>query len=160
MRADNLNNLNPQTDMQTINLNLPPTSAPRVQRGHLTDASNRTSTGRADVSPRPPALSPDRELSQLAARDTARPLRVETTRAPSDPELAMQETGGRLNTAFAWLVFHAVVIWAGAHAWLTLKRQCAWCRCRLGGNPLSRNVTHGICPACRKRFLAAAGIKS
>jgi len=32
--------------------------------------------------------------------------------------------------------------------WLHCKRTCSWCKKRLGGNPLSFNVTHGICPVC------------
>jgi len=33
--------------------------------------------------------------------------------------------------------------------WCRTKRKCAWCKKWLGGNPLSRRVSHGVCPRCR-----------
>jgi Zn finger protein HypA/HybF involved in hydrogenase expression len=36
------------------------------------------------------------------------------------------------------------------------KHVCAWCRPQrwIGGNPFSKQLTHGICPACRERQIA------
>ncbi len=31
---------------------------------------------------------------------------------------------------------------------VTLRRECAWCKQFLGGDPASPQITHGICPAC------------
>ena len=33
--------------------------------------------------------------------------------------------------------------------WCRTKRKCAWCKKWLGGNPLSRRVSHGVCTRCR-----------
>ena len=71
-----------------------------------------------------------------------------------DPEYLANQSAGPATLAFAWLVFQAVIVWTSVITWLTWQRQCAWCQCRLGGNPLSRRVTHGICPCCQKDFLA------
>jgi hypothetical protein len=41
--------------------------------------------------------------------------------------------------------------------WLRFKRICAWHQpkpCRMGGNPLARRRTHGICPDCFARISA------
>lgn len=35
-----------------------------------------------------------------------------------------------------------------ARRWLTLRRQCAWCKRRLGGNPFATRTTSGICNSC------------
>lgn len=44
---------------------------------------------------------------------------------------------------------------ARAIHWLRCRRVCAWCGRRLGGNPLSRTVTHGLCWRCLARERAA-----
>ena len=36
--------------------------------------------------------------------------------------------------------------------WLKNLRICAWCKCRIGGNPLAKTITHGICSKCRDTF--------
>lgn len=43
-----------------------------------------------------------------------------------------------------WALF-----WLGAvaHGW-RWRRECAWCHRWLGGNPLARRVTDGICADC------------
>ena len=64
-----------------------------------------------------------------------------------DPELATQESSG----ALVWLTFHAVALWSAASHWLKFKRMCAWHEPkprRMGGNPLARRTTHGMCPEC------------
>lgn len=64
----------------------------------------------------------------------------------------------------AWLLGTYVTL----RAWLATKHVCAWCvgprplsakpvsrfslRGWMRGNPISKNVTHGICPACRAKF--------
>lgn len=42
--------------------------------------------------------------------------------------------------------------------WLGWRRECSWCHTRLGGNPLARRVTHGICRPCEARFLEDTAI--
>lgn len=37
--------------------------------------------------------------------------------------------------------------------WLRIRRVCAWCGCWLGGNPLAKTISHGICPKCRSSFI-------
>jgi len=67
-----------------------------------------------------------------------------------DPESTMQE---RPNP-YAWFVFHAFAIWSAASYWLKFRRVCAWHQPkpqRMGGNPIARRVTHGICPECFAR---------
>jgi len=38
--------------------------------------------------------------------------------------------------------------------WFRFKRVCAWCKCYMGGNPFSKNVTHGICRGCKSNMEA------
>ena len=41
-----------------------------------------------------------------------------------------------------------------AWRWLKLKRVCAWHPGGphyMGGNPLAKNITHGLCPSCLER---------
>ena len=42
--------------------------------------------------------------------------------------------------------------------WLKWKRVCAWCDRRIGGNPLARRFTHGICESCNKDFYKRNGL--
>ena len=68
-------------------------------------------------------------------------------------ELTIQE---RSNLS-GWITFHAVAIWSAASYWLRFRRVCAWHEPkpkRMGGNPLARRVTHGICPECFARVSA------
>ena len=54
----------------------------------------------------------------------------------------------------AWLVFHAVALWAAASYWWRFKRICKWHQpapIRMGGNPWARKVTHGMCLECLAR---------
>jgi hypothetical protein len=37
--------------------------------------------------------------------------------------------------------------------WLELKRVCAWCHARLGGNPFAKKISHGICRECGRKFI-------
>jgi hypothetical protein len=70
-----------------------------------------------------------------------------------DPELASQEH----SNPIIWLVFNAIAVWSVASYWLTFKRVCAWHEPRsrrMGGNPLARRSTHGICPECFARISA------
>lgn len=56
--------------------------------------------------------------------------------------------------AIDWLVFHAIAIWSSASRWLRFKRICAWHLprpIRMGGNPLARRMTHGVCRECCDR---------
>ena len=67
-----------------------------------------------------------------------------------DPEFASQE---RTNPVL-WVVFHAIALWSAAGSWLRFKRICAWHEpkpLRMGGNPLARRSTHGLCPECFAR---------
>jgi hypothetical protein len=67
-----------------------------------------------------------------------------------DPEFASQE---RANPVL-WVVFHVIALWSAAGRWLRFKRICAWHEPkprRLGGNPLARRSTHGLCPECFAR---------
>jgi hypothetical protein len=71
----------------------------------------------------------------------------------ADPEHDIQE---RFNP-IAWLVFHAIAFWSAAAHWLKFKRVCAWHvpgPRRMGGNPLARRATHGMCPDCFARVSA------
>lgn len=71
----------------------------------------------------------------------------------SNPELTAQEPSRLL----AWLTFHAVALWSAAAHWLKFKRTCAWHEPklrRLGGNPLARRTTSGICDECFARLSA------
>jgi len=89
--------------MRTINLNFPPPSALRDPRADvLADSSTRTSNGRAAVTPRTPALSPERGS---------------VSRSTPDPEYAQQEDVGLLTVAFAWVFFHGLIVWF----WFTEK---------------------------------------
>jgi hypothetical protein len=57
----------------------------------------------------------------------------------------------------AWLTFHTMAIWSAANYWLRFRRVCAWHEPkprRMGGNPLARRITHGICPECFARVSA------
>lgn len=40
--------------------------------------------------------------------------------------------------------------------WLKVKRECAWCRKRLGGNPKAKETSHGICRPCMRKQLEEA----
>jgi hypothetical protein len=64
--------------------------------------------------------------------------------------------GALVFAGFALLGF-ALAGWLAFREWFELKRVCSWCRVRLGGNPFTRNVTHGICGHClaeKKREIA------
>jgi len=39
-------------------------------------------------------------------------------------------------------------------AWLTTRVECAWCspNRRIGGNPLAKKVSHGICKGCLEKM--------
>jgi hypothetical protein len=68
-----------------------------------------------------------------------------------DAESSLQE---RFNL-IAWLVFRLVALWASASYWWQFKRVCAWHQpkpCYMGGNPLARRSTHGLCPQCFVRI--------
>lgn len=83
---------------------------------------------------------------------------------PGSPTISGEP--GRWDVAFAALVFFALATAAviecsvraawftvklralGAWRWLILRRVCAWCKTNLGGNPLARTTSHGICPCC------------
>jgi len=43
-----------------------------------------------------------------------------------------------------WLLDRPGRVWH----WCKWRRVCAWCRCRLSGNPRAPFTTHGICPRC------------
>ena len=128
--------------MKTINLNLPPPSALRDPRAEIgADASNRTSPGRAGVSPRPPVADPEYEMNR-----------------PASP----------FAVGCAWLVFHAVAAWAwcdGKISWLVFRAvhhtDCAWCQRRQRTAPLHflnpRAITHTMCPHCLET-LANCGV--
>jgi len=47
-------------------------------------------------------------------------------------------------------------------AWFFLKRVCAWCKPKrwIGGNPLARRTSDGICPRCRANWLARSALKT
>lgn len=67
-----------------------------------------------------------------------------------DGEWIAQEKSNLL----AWIVFHAAGLWSAASYWLRFKRVCAWHQPaprRMGGSPLARRRTHGICPECFAR---------
>src|ERR1700709_2253620 len=71
----------------------------------------------------------------------------------SDPEHSVQER----PTPLAWLIFHALAFYAAASYWLRFKRICAWHAPkprRMGGNPFSVRITHGICAECFARISA------
>ena len=72
----------------------------------------------------------------------------------TDPEFALQESAGALGNWIAGCIFHALALPVRFRAWLKLRRECSWCDRRLGGNPLPRHVTHGICPACSEKMRA------
>lgn len=70
-----------------------------------------------------------------------------------DPEAASQEYPGPI----AWLLFHTIALWSAASYWLRFKRICAWHEPqprRMGGNPLARRCTHGLCRECFARISA------
>jgi hypothetical protein len=53
-----------------------------------------------------------------------------------------------------WLAFHGVAFCTAILHWLKFRRICAWHQPRprcMGGNPLARQITHGICPECFAR---------
>jgi hypothetical protein len=67
-----------------------------------------------------------------------------------EPEFGMQEHSNPL----AWTIFHAVAFCSAASYWLKFRRVCAWHQPkprRMGGNPVARRETHGICPECFAR---------
>ena len=77
-----------------------------------------------------------------------------------DPEHEMNPRLSRFDvfvaaTCFALIatVAFAGAAWHAARQWFALKRVCAWCKIRMGGNPFAK-ASHGICPIC------AAGMKS
>jgi hypothetical protein len=70
-----------------------------------------------------------------------------------DPEFVSQE---RFNPIL-WMIFHGLALWSAVSYWLRFKRVCAWHEPRprrMGGNPLARRSTHGICPECFVRISA------
>lgn len=81
-----------------------------------------------------------------------------------DPELAMQERTGPLGNAalevlaFTFFLIPSAVLafladgCINAWRWLKLRRACAWCQRRLGGNPIARHTTSGICGDCREKM--------
>jgi len=67
-----------------------------------------------------------------------------------DSESIIQERSNPLT----WTIFHTVAFWSCASYWLRFRRVCAWHQPkpqRMGGNPIARRVTHGICPECFAR---------
>jgi len=65
------------------------------------------------------------------------------------------ESADFISTACAWVVFHAVAVYTAASRWLRFKRVCAWHKPQpiwMGGNPLARRVTHGICRDCAAKW--------
>ena len=63
---------------------------------------------------------------------------------------------GFLDGAFARLIFRITWAWVQIGRWYAFRRECDWCRRRLGGNPWGYRITHGhgICPACGKKFMS------
>jgi hypothetical protein len=49
-----------------------------------------------------------------------------------------------------WITFHAFALFSAVSRWWRFKRVCAWHSklMRMGGNPLAKQVTHGICADC------------
>ena len=71
----------------------------------------------------------------------------------TDSEAAVQERFDPL----AFVIFHAIALWSAASFWLRFRRVCAWHEPkprRMGGNPLARRVTHGMCHECFARVSA------
>ena len=62
-------------------------------------------------------------------------------RPPREGEAATGQIQARTTLARKNAYVRALV-------WFRLKRQCAWCRRWLGGNPVAATVSHGICPVC------------
>lgn len=84
---------------------------------------------------------------------------MKTTTLNSDIHEEAGREGSQDETAngLGWLVFHAVAVWSALAFWLRFKRVCAWHQprmIRMGGNPLARKVTHGMCPECFQRVNA------
>lgn len=78
---------------------------------------------------------------------------VESVCRPEQSSVAgNDETGGKISTMLGFLVFHAIGIYSSVSWWLRFKRICSWCQHRLGGNPFARNVTHGMCKECCKKW--------
>jgi len=44
-------------------------------------------------------------------------------------------------------------IWTRATRWFRQRRECSWHHGYMGGNPYAKNVTHGVCRECSKKFL-------
>ena len=53
-----------------------------------------------------------------------------------------------LDLATEAIAFWALVLWTTLGRWWEFRRVCAWCGARLGGNPLAKTTSHGICRAC------------
>lgn len=78
-----------------------------------------------------------------------------TRRTLSDPEHELNPRLDRLDIWFGAFLFACLGLvaitcsaFSAAWEWFRLKRVCAWCKVRIGGNPATRRITHGICPRC------------
>lgn len=40
-----------------------------------------------------------------------------------------------------------------ARFWISVRRRCAWCGERTGGNPLAKKTSDGVCDVCRKELM-------
>jgi hypothetical protein len=61
--------------------------------------------------------------------------------------------------AVGWIVFHAIALYTQISFWLRFKRVCKWYHAPIlmGGNPWARQVTHGMCKGCAKKWEAEVG---
>lgn len=80
-------------------------------------------------------------------------------RADTDPELELQppEHLDVFDYLFLGIVFglcalvlaaHSLCTWPRLARWWQWRRECSWCKQRMGGNPWARQTTHGLCSAC------------
>lgn len=58
-----------------------------------------------------------------------------------------------LDRATETLTLAWVALCAEAGRWWEFNRVCAWCGCRLGGNPFAKKTSHGICRYCRAEMI-------
>ena len=78
----------------------------------------------------------------------------------NDPEVQAQHD--ELADQPRWFLFLMLPGWCvtglfywwprEAWHWVKWKRVCSWCGDRLGGNPVARRITHGMCAACARQW--------
>lgn len=74
---------------------------------------------------------------------------------PADVSDRDRVRAGRPGARSVWLaVWRAPkALYAMSLRWLVWRRVCAWCWCRVGGNPWAARTSHGICGRCLNRSI-------